>query len=117
MPRVEKLTAWNEESQKELDALRKKALDLNKNSDYDENGIKSSFHIIKLYDSKQQPYFLLQKRTYAKRFSQKKECLTDPTILGKIKELQAKGYSINKMSKELNISCFYINKILACQAL
>ena len=115
MPRVSQLTAWDEESQQELDNLRRKALELNAKSEYDENGVKESFHVIKLYDSKGDPYFLLQKRTYSKRYSPKKECLTDPAISQQIKDLKAQGYSINKISKELDISCFYINKILACQ--
>jgi hypothetical protein len=107
-----KLEGWNEESCKELENLKNKANLLNLNSQYDCNNNRITYHVIKLYNIKGDPYFILQKRTYKKRQCDSKKCVYNNDTINEIKKKKATGMSLYQISKDMNISMYYVNKIL-----
>jgi uncharacterized protein YgiM (DUF1202 family) len=113
MTRISKLAPFDKESAIILKDLQEQAKAHNDQAKFDENGNKTTLHVVKMYNSKGSPYFLLQKRQYTQRISDKKKLISDPETVKKIKEAYSNKESISSISRKFQISPFLIKKIIA----
>lgn len=109
--RVCQLKGWDEESSEKLVKLQKECKEKNSNSTFDVNGEKYISCVVKLTNRENKPYFLIQKRKYKKRCCESKMAINDD-IKNKVLELAKTNRTKIEIAKELNISVYYINKIL-----
>lgn len=109
--RIAKLQGWDEESNKRLEELQKECLEKNKSASYDDTNTKENYCVIKLKNSKGESYFLIQKRKYTKKVNENKDKFTDE-IVNKVKQLFSENKTKIEISKLLNITPYFITKIL-----
>ena len=107
-----KLEPWDEESRIKFEELRRQAVERNNASQYDTNGTRETWHIVRLFAANGEPHFSLQKRLYTKREDCKKTIVKDKELVKEVQDLRAQGVSVCKISRMKQISCYYVNKLL-----
>ena len=112
MPRPSKLEleTWGPESEATLKSLREECNKRNAESTFDANNQKTSYHVVKGESADGSPRFYIVARKYTKKVKTPTDCC--PETKKKILELKASGMSISKISKEVNLSHYKVNKII-----
>ena len=112
MPRVERLSGGDCPILcAQLEKLRKECATLNAKAEF-VNNERVTHHIIKQFNSKGEPYFVIVKRKYQKREKPESEEIFTAEQKELIQSFKQQNKSLSFIAKELNTTPYFVQKYL-----